>query len=87
MLLLEETFNADDDVSGLTVEEILARLQTGTTVPSLFTFTLIERTIFTYFSDVEFDIVKLVACVALKTDVMIVVGLDGKEVSVSHYTD
>ena len=75
---LEETFNADDDVNGLTVEEILSRLQTGTTVPSGFTFTLSGQTLFTYSLDIEFDIVKVVAFVALKTDLMIVVSLDGK---------
>ena len=87
MLLLEETYDANDDVSELIVKEILAWLQIETTVPSDFTFTLIGQTLFIYFLDVEFDIVKVVACVALKTDLMIVVSLDGKEVSALQCTD
>jgi hypothetical protein len=87
MDILEQSFHAADDISSLSIAEILERLKTETALPDGFNFTIADNALLIYLIHVSDNIPSIKACLAVQEDLKVVVSLDGKSVPGSQFTD
>jgi len=84
---LEASFQADDDLSSLSLPDISAKLSEETSVPQGFTVTLLNDALLIYMLELEDNIPSVVDCITLKSDHTVVCSLQGKVVPASQYDD
>jgi hypothetical protein len=85
--MLEASFQASDDISDVTADELVEKLRAETTVPSGFTYTVVDQKLFVFLLTTANDVPKVSACITVKSDLTVVVSLEEKVVSASQYQD
>ena len=85
--VLEQSFTASDNVSGLTLTEIQARLQAETAVPGGFLTAIQSDKLLIYVLDVDDCIPRVLACITLDNDLHLTLSLNQSRVSSTHYED
>jgi hypothetical protein len=82
-----DTFLAADDISGLSLDQLLRRLSGEATFPKGFVTTLLSNVLVIYMMQLEEHIPTITASVTVKQDLVVVISLDGKLSPTSHYSD
>jgi len=84
---LETSFSSSDDISILSLADVQAKLQAETAVPTGFTYTLVDDSLFVYLLEINTDIPKLAACIAVKSDKTVACSMQDKVIPASQYSD
>ena len=85
--LLEESLDADDDISGLSPSEIQAKLQAETVLPEGYLTTVVNDKLIIYLLDVEGDVPRLAASITVDRELKAVASVDQKVVPRQRYKD
>jgi len=85
--ILQKSFHAADDISSLSLIEVLERLKTETAMPVGFTFTIVDTALLIYWLQVRDNIPSIKACISVQHNFAVAVSLDGKSVPASQYSD
>ena len=83
--LLEESLDADDNISGLSLSEIQAKLQAETALTEGYLTTVISEKLIIYLLDVQGDVPRLAASITVDRDLKAVVSVDQKVVPRQRY--
>ena len=85
--VLEQSFQAADNISGLSLLDILCKLKNETALPHGFSFVVVETVLVIFYMQLPEDILKIKASLAIKENLTVAVSLEGKSVASTHYVD
>ena len=85
--ILEQSFNAADDISSWSLSEIFSTLNAETALPAGFTLTKLDSELLIYMIHVSTGNPVIQTCITLREDLSVTVSLDRKSVPASHFAD
>jgi hypothetical protein len=85
--VLEQSFLDADDISSLSLDEVLVKLKAEAALPSGFSFNTVDSMLLIYWLQVQDSIPRVKACITLQVDFAVTVSLDGKSVEASDFAD
>lgn len=81
------SLNASEDLTDLTLEQLLEKLYAECNLPTGFTMTVMDETLVIYMLHLTTGIPTVTASIAVDSDLTVTVQLQGNAVPVSQYTD
>lgn len=83
--ILEESFYDADNISSLSLADVVEKLQTETARPEGFTVTKLDTELLIYWLQVSDSVPSIRACITVKESLSTTVNLDGKSVTASQF--